>query len=279
MVTNGTVPTSKQEDPTLIERIANLSIEPNAEPVLVPFTAEDVELWKEFLKYRKLREGWTDWRVKEWGSHHPPHVHLLFNNWPILKTPRLRLRLLGPDDLDASFRIMSDETAMKYYGIPVHTDPEHTRTNYVDMFIQRFERRDAASLAIILTEGKEANGDFAEEYIGNVNISAFDRDFRYADIAYILDRKYWGKGFATEAVGRVVDFLLKDMKIHKVRAICFVENVASRRVLEKCGFKEEGYLRDNSLVDGEYADEYLMGIIGSDLDSEAKGSKEQINNS
>ena len=124
--------------------------------------------------------------------------------------------------------------------------------------IGRHSFRDAASFVITV---KAADDD--DKYIGHINAVQFDRAFKFAELAYIINPEYWGKGYGTEAVGRVVQFLVEEMKIHKIRAGFFAKNVASNRVLEKVGFKQEGYLRDNVLIDGEFEDEYLMALIAS----------------
>jgi RimJ/RimL family protein N-acetyltransferase len=88
--------------------------------------------------------------------------------------------------------------------------------------------------------------------------------FKFVEIAYIIDPEHWGKGIATEAVGRVAEFLQKEVKIHKIRASLYSKNIASKRVLEKLGFIQEGYLRDNVIIDGEFVDEYLMALISEE---------------
>ena len=254
--TTETTVSSKPEG--LLSKISNLSIEPNAGPVLVPFTATDVELWRDFEEYKKNRKEWDTWREEDWKTHHPAHIQELFGKgWPTLETPRLRLRLLRADDAEDVFTVLSNPMAVKYYGHQPHKDLAHTRKQYVDIMIGRHKLRDAASFVLTL---KEAGDD---KYIGHINAVQFDRAFKFAEIAYIIKPDYWGRGYGTEAVERVVKFLMEDLKIHKVRAAFFASNVASKRVLEKVGFKQEGYLRDNVLIDGEFEDECVMAFIAS----------------
>jgi len=268
------VPDSPQEDPELLEKISKLSLEPQKSPVLVPFTPSDVEVWKDYREYRKNRRSWDAWREEEWKSH-DPHIHAIFNNWPILETPRLQLRLLRESDAVDAHRVLSDEKAMRYYGTAAHKDLEYTQSNFITTFISRFKLHDGVSFVITLKkEDGTVNDDYIghvnARYIGHINVMHFDRSFHFAEIAYIVNPDYWGRGIATEAVSRVVKFLLEDMKVHKVRASCFADNVASRKVLDKVGFKQEGYLRDNSVIDGKFVDEYLMAIIASDVKTDTK---------
>ncbi len=64
-----------------------------------------------------------------------------------------------------------------------------------------------------------------------------------AEIGYVLNRRYWGNGYATEAARRVMEWLLADRAVWRVCATCDVDNLASARVLEKIGMTREGKLR------------------------------------
>ena len=63
------------------------------------------------------------------------------------------------------------------------------------------------------------------------------------DLGYVLGRNFWGRGYMTEAVRAVVDYLLSEPEVFRVWAVCDVENLASARVLEKAGMRREGVLR------------------------------------
>ena len=248
---------SGQELSDLDKEMAALSLaESAAFPRSVSIAAGDAQLWREFLDFKKNREQWDSQRNVQWKTYHPSHIQELFANWPVLDTPRLHIRLLDENDVTNSFHILSNVVAMKYYGSPPHENPEYTRKNHINLLLSRFKYRDAVPLAVAL----KPSGKF----IGHVNVVSFDRDFHFADLAYILDPEYWGCGFGTEAVGRVLEFLVKEMKLHKIRAAVFKDNVASRRVLEKVGFEQEGYLRDNVVINGQYEDEYLMAFISKE---------------
>jgi len=241
--------------PEHLQKLADLSLSPDASPVLVPFTVKEVDLWKDFIEYKENRKSWDNWREEDWKKNHPPYIHEIFNCWPTLETPRLRLRLLRDDDLEDAFRVLSNPIAMKWYGTSAHENVEFTRKQHVELLKTRFKYRDAASFVITLKE--------EDKYVGHVNAFQFDRTFKFVEIAYIVDPKLWNQGIGTEAVRRVVEFLRDDMKIHKIRAGLYANNIASKRVLEKCGFVQEGYLRDNVLMNGEFEDEYVMAYIAS----------------
>jgi len=63
------------------------------------------------------------------------------------------------------------------------------------------------------------------------------------DVGYWIAEKYWGKGYATEALKTITDLALNELKIDRIQAFVFDGNVASEKVLEKCGYEYEGYLK------------------------------------
>jgi RimJ/RimL family protein N-acetyltransferase len=65
-----------------------------------------------------------------------------------------------------------------------------------------------------------------------------------AQIGYVVHRPFWGRGIATAAVRRVTDLVEALPRISRIWATCALENPASARVLEKCGFQREGILRN-----------------------------------
>lgn len=72
-------------------------------------------------------------------------------------------------------------------------------------------------------------------------LSLFDEKDGSREIGYGIGSAYWGRGYATEAVKRFIDYLFEEKDVHTVRASCFIGNGASRRVMEKCGMTYERF--------------------------------------
>jgi RimJ/RimL family protein N-acetyltransferase len=81
------------------------------------------------------------------------------------------------------------------------------------------------------------------------------------EIGYSLVPSERGKGWCTEAVGIMVDYLFLSKDIIRIQAHTDVRNVASQKVLEKVGFKKEGTIRKNFFIHGEWRDEFLYSIL------------------
>jgi ribosomal-protein-alanine N-acetyltransferase len=79
-----------------------------------------------------------------------------------------------------------------------------------------------------------------------------------------LRRDYWGNGFGTEAAQAIVDFGFDVLGLHRIWATASPENLGSIRVLEKIGMIQEGILRQNLLVRGNWRDSVLFSILEGD---------------
>jgi RimJ/RimL family protein N-acetyltransferase len=82
-----------------------------------------------------------------------------------------------------------------------------------------------------------------------------------AEVGYWLARPFWGQGVMTAVVQRVCRHAFEEFGLVKITAHVFSHNPASARVLEKCGFQEEGFLRRHFLKDGQFVDARLFGLL------------------
>jgi ribosomal-protein-alanine N-acetyltransferase len=82
-----------------------------------------------------------------------------------------------------------------------------------------------------------------------------------AEIGYWLAKPFWGRGIMTAVVRRACDFAFAEFGLVKIVAHVFADNAASAKVLEKCGFHQEGYLRIHHLKDGKYRDARLFALL------------------
>ncbi|MFW9988753.1 MAG: GNAT family N-acetyltransferase [Candidatus Odinarchaeota archaeon] len=99
-------------------------------------------------------------------------------------------------------------------------------------------------------------------YIGFPHIHWFTRN---ANIFYLVgDTNYWGQNIATEAVKLTVNYGFSELNLHKITARIFSPNLASRKVVEKIGFKHEITLKKEVYFDGEYVDILEYSIFKED---------------
>jgi RimJ/RimL family protein N-acetyltransferase len=82
-----------------------------------------------------------------------------------------------------------------------------------------------------------------------------------ADLGYWLAKPYWGRGIMTAVVQRVCRHGFAELGLAKITAHVFAPNRASARVLQKCGFQEEGFLRKHFRKDGQLLDARAFGLL------------------
>jgi len=80
-------------------------------------------------------------------------------------------------------------------------------------------------------------------------------------LGYWVGQPFAGRGFGTDAVRAVVRYAFEELHLHRVEAACVPGNTASRRVLEKSGFIQEGQARAYLKINGAWADHLLFGVV------------------
>ena len=99
--------------------------------------------------------------------------------------------------------------------------------------------------------------------IGGIGIHDINFDVSKAEIGYWLGQKYWGKGYGGEALRTVLDFAFNKLKLKRLEAKVYEGNERSAGLLEKFGFKKEGFLREScrSKADKKIHSEYVYGLL------------------
>ena len=144
-----------------------------------------------------------------------------------------RLKLRKPQQGDAAFiySYARDPEVSRYMTWQPHTDISQSQ-DYLEICIKDWEQGTNFPWFI---QQKET-----ETMIGVVGISLSGHR---AVIGYVLNKPFWGKGYTTEAVCVVRDWVMDQPKLFRLWAVCDAENHGSRRVLEKAGMEFEGILR------------------------------------
>ncbi len=107
-----------------------------------------------------------------------------------------------------------------------------------------------------------------DRHIGNIKIGPINWIHRFADISLLIgDKNYWGKGIATHAIKLITDFGFNTLNLHKLRAGCYENNIGSKKAFIKVGYKEEGVLKKQWILKGQYQDEILLGLCAEDYNS------------
>lgn len=110
-----------------------------------------------------------------------------------------------------------------------------------------------------------------DDYIGNIYLSNIDFFNRTAHSGKLIgNKKYWGRGFGTQATLLILYHAFYDLGLERVESRVLLSNKASIRVLEKCGYKTEGILRKAVFKQGQSQDLALLSVIREDYDQVIK---------
>ena len=85
----------------------------------------------------------------------------------------------------------------------------------------------------------------------------------------VQDKKQWSKGFGTDAIKLALEYGFDDLELNRIELTVDAENGRGRRCYEKCGFVEEGLLRQHRFVEGKFGDTVVMSVLRSEW--EARG--------
>ena len=114
--------------------------------------------------------------------------------------------------------------------------------------------------------------DVNEKLIGHLSFMREEpKHFLTWEIGFIFNPAFQNQGYATEASRALIDYALRELNAHRITGYCSTENIASRRVLEKCGMKNEGIKRGNAYFhkdkDGRplWFDSYQYAILADDV--------------
>lgn len=174
------------------------------------------------------------------------------SNLPVLDADRVRLRPLGPADLDALYAIFSDGEVTRFTAFRRLTDRAAAKALLEE--IQEF-----AALGTLFQWGVERRSDGA--VVGTCTLAEIDREHRRAELGVMVRRDFWGEGYGKEAVARCLEYGFAEMGLHRVEADIDPRNEPSIRLVVSLGFVREGLLRDRWRAGDEWQDAEMFGLL------------------
>lgn len=170
---------------------------------------------------------------------------------PTLRTARLVLRPFADADREALIALFTNPRVLRYWDAPPWREPGRAE-RFVAAARQMQDDGDGARLAIECA----ADG----RLIGQAALFKWNPIYRSAALGYSLDDAAWGQGHATEAMRALLQWAWDTLPLNRVQADIDTRNPASGRVLAKLGFRLEGTLREDCIVDGEVSDSAVYGL-------------------
>jgi ribosomal-protein-alanine N-acetyltransferase len=132
----------------------------------------------------------------------------------------------------------------------------------------RFARStgDAIHFWVLLREtGSRGNGWRDKPLIGSVTVTSIIRGFfQNAFLGYKVDARHARRGYMSEAIAEVLDYAFHTLELHRIEANVMPSNVASRAMLEKLGFRDEGIAKDYLKIQGRWEDHTHMVLLSDE---------------
>jgi len=170
-----------------------------------------------------------------------------------ISTERLALRGIIISDAESIFKYRSNPQIYKFQG----WKPQKLED------VKEFIRKKIATtpnipdtwyqLVILLTE--------TEELVGDIGIHFIDLDNLQVEIGFTLSLEYQGKGYASEAVVSVIDYLFSNFKKHRITASIDPRNIKSIALLERIQMRKEAHFKKSLWFNNEWADDIVYAIL------------------
>jgi RimJ/RimL family protein N-acetyltransferase len=194
----------------------------------------------------------TELKVAERRPLEVPNITGYFKNLPELSAGTYKLRPVNQDDLDSMFAYLSDSFISEYTTWEFHQDISTTQS-YLNQVLANYENGRVENWGI---EHQESKG-----LVGMIGFGHIDFAHRNGEVGYVLSRKHWGTGIVSDALRLVVQEGFVSLGLEKIIGRCISENIGSKRVLQKVGFKKEGHLRRQYLKRNAFRDIEVYGLL------------------
>ena len=171
-----------------------------------------------------------------------------------LETERLVLRHFTDADLEPFLAYRNDPEVYRYQGWK--TPFERSMAEEFILSVKDAEPGREGQWFQAALELKSSR-----EFIGDVGFFPRAGSHGQSYLGVTLARPYWNQGYAMEAVTAILDFLFRELGLHRVHADCDPDNRGSVRLLERLGFRREAHHIENYWLGDHWGDEYDYAIL------------------
>lgn len=161
---------------------------------------------------------------------------------PPLFTDRLILSKMLPSDAGRMYNYAKRPIVTEFLSWHPHKNKRYTR-EYLKFIQYQYQNAAFFDWAV-----REKNG----KMIGTCGFTKLDPETLCGEIGYVLSPKVWGRGYATEAAARVLEFAFEELGLNRVCARFIFGNSKSERVMQKLGMTSLGVIPDPMHIKGEW---------------------------
>lgn len=173
---------------------------------------------------------------------------------------RLAFREFREEDFALYYSVFSNEQVMRYAWIDRFDCEEELLPLFEEVMKNNMagEKRKAYEFAVFLQSDNSFIG------FANIEIHIRNSSGGCGEIGYFILPEYWGSGYATEIVSKLIEVCFTHIKLHRVHARCNANNLKSEKVMKKAGMKKEGELRKVRFKNGRWDDEKHYGLLAEE---------------
>jgi len=179
-------------------------------------------------------------------------LELNFAPFPEMETERLLLRNLTEDDVQDVFEFRGDPEIMQYIPRPIAQNPEDAKM-VIEMMTGFTANNEKINWGVV----EKATG----KLLGSFGFVRFNYESYRAEVGYILNKNYHGKGYAKEALAPILDYGFNEMGLHSIEAVIRAENTPSMKLIEKFGFTKDAYFKDYINHNGAFYDAVVYSLV------------------
>ena len=146
-----------------------------------------------------------------------------------LETNRLVLRKIRLTDTKMVYNNWASDSEVTKYLTWMSHDSIDVTNMIVNMWVNGYKNSNFYQWGIVVKEDNQL--------IGTISSVAIDEKAKSIEVGYCISKKYWNKGYVSEALKAVIDYFFNSVLVHSVKARCDKENIGSSKVMEKCKMK------------------------------------------
>ncbi|MBF4491398.1 GNAT family N-acetyltransferase [Flavobacterium sp. JLP] len=177
-----------------------------------------------------------------------------FHPFPVIETERLLLRRITNDDVNEIFELRSNPETMKYIPRPLAKNTEDA-LEHITVIEDKIVTNVGINWGITLKDNPKL--------LGIIGYYRMQPENYRAEIGYMLLPEFHGKGIVPEAVNRLITYGFDDLKLHSIEAVIAPENLASEKVLQKCGFIKEAHFKESEFYEGRFLDKVIYSLLNT----------------
>ncbi|MDI6871836.1 MAG: GNAT family protein [Bacillota bacterium] len=173
----------------------------------------------------------------------------------MLRGERVILREYRRDDLPEIRKWINNEAVVRNLGFWMYPQTVVESEEWLERQLTHKGAPQDIQFAIALAD------DPQETYIGGIGLHGIDLRNRHAELGITIGREdLHGQGLGTEAIQLLLEYSFAFLNLHKINLSYFEYNDRGARCYARCGFREEGRIRENRYYEGRYWDVIRMGI-------------------